>query len=77
MITADQIKATKAYQELPPMLKKFAVSRNNIKNSIQHGVNLIENIGYAKWHAQTKVREYNMRIIDELIDLKHGKPKED
>lgn len=66
MITTDQVKETEAYKGLSKMLQKMVVSRNNMKNAIQHGVSVVNNIGFDAWDKQTTSRPHNRLIIQEL-----------
>ncbi len=69
-VTKDDVKNTRAYNNLSKPMKSILISRNNVKNSIEHGVNLISNIGRKRWLEITNTSYSNKLIITEIADEK-------
>ncbi len=65
-VTSSHIKKTKTFKALPAGLKKIVLSRNNVRNSLQQGVNLVNSKGYSEWCQNTRSRWYNREIVREL-----------
>ena len=72
-ITSEMVKKTEAYKELSPIRQKLYLSRNNIKCGIEHGVNVVMNIGEEKWQKITNASYQNKMIVLEIVKDINGK----
>ena len=68
-VSREQIKATKAFQNATTMIQNITLRRTNFR-CIEHGVNVVANIGFDKWNDQTQSSFVNREIIREIVQLK-------
>jgi hypothetical protein len=61
----DQIKATSAYHNLSKMMQLLITKRNNVL-IIDHGVTVVNNIGYKNWERQSNFNWANKNIVKEI-----------
>lgn len=74
-VTSDMVKKTQHYNCLNPIQKKICTTRNNIKNGIEHGVNVVMNVGKDKWEAITKSNHNNKMIVLEIVKKINGQKR--
>lgn len=65
-VTREQIQETDAFKKATKMIQKLTLNRTNFR-CIQHGVNVVSNIGFEKWDQQTQSSWINREIIQELV----------
>lgn len=72
-VTSEMVRQTDAYKSLSPIRQKLCTSRNNVKNAIEHGVNVVMNVGVEKWETITKSTYQNKIIVLEIVQNINGK----
>lgn len=67
MVTYDQIKETMAFKALSAIQQKLIIN-GNTRRAIEHGVNLVKNIGVEQFQAQTSYNYNTEQIVLELAN---------
>ena len=66
-INYDQIKNTEFFKGMTKIQQKIYLNGNN-RRVIEHGVNVVENIGFEEWKSQVAFNYRNQEIIKELTN---------
>lgn len=62
----SEIEDTEIFKSLGPVLKKITLTRN-VTKLIEHGVVMVENIGYKKWEKQSDYNWRNKEIVKQIV----------
>lgn len=65
LVTYDHIKETETFKSLSPIQQKMVKSGNN-RRVIEHGVNVVNNIGVKKWKKISMFSVINEQIVLEI-----------
>lgn len=62
-----EIKKTKTYKKMSPVLKKITLSRTQVKQ-IFRGLEKAREVGYKKWDRISIAKQRNKDIVKELLE---------